>query len=409
MANNLPIQTILAKRSLMILRNKTPMIRSVNRDFQKNISDRDARAGGTINIKKPPRYLGRRGELMKTESTVIPTISTTLQQVGQDLGFSINDLQFTIDDVMNGGADTFLEPAINTIVGLIEADGTALYRQVATSVGSTTVMPNTTLVPAQAGAYITLAGGQPSGKRTALVDPFLDAALADSLKLYPNPQAEIGKAYMNGYMGRGVGFDFFDEAFIQTHTAGIYGGAPTVTGAGQLGSSIVTGGWTAGSILNAGDTFTIANVFSVNPTTRQSTGRLAFFAVAQTTVADGAGAMTIPVVSPLTPTGQFQTVTASPAASAAIVVTSGASGAVSKQSLLFDPAAFTFACVPMAKIPSGMGAQSETVTDEESGLSLTMTQFYTGENNVVNTRFDVLYTWLATYPELAVRVQSPAS
>lgn len=409
MANSIPIQTLLAKRALRVLRNKATMIASVNRDFQTDISASSARANGIINIKKPPRYVGRTGEIFKPESSTIPTISTQLVQYGQDLSFSLLDLQLSTDDVMNGGADVYLEPAINTIVGQIEAAGTALYRRVGNVVGSATVMPNTTLIPSTAGALITSLGGMQSGDRTAHIDPFLNASLADSLKLYPNPQAEVGKAYLNGYMGRGVGFDFFDNAFIQTHTAGVFGGTPLINGAAQSGATIVTNGWTAGSILNAGDTLTFAGVFGVNPTTRASTGRLYGHAVAATATADGAGNMTITLVTGTVATGAFQNVTALPATSAAIVVTSGTTGAVTKQSLLFDKDAFTFACVPMAKVPAGLGAMSETVKDKESGLAITMTQFYNGETNQVCTRFDVLAAWLDTYPELAVRVMSPAS
>lgn len=411
MSNNFPINTLIAKRALMILRNSTPMIANVNRDYQTDLSNQQARNGGIINIKKPPRYKGRRGELMKVESTVMPTISTQLQQAGQDVSFSLTDLQLSADGVRNGGADMFLKAALASVTSQIEADGTALYRQVATSVGSTSVAPTTTTPISLANAYITSAGSMPSLDRVALLDPFADAALADSLKLVFNPSSEISNAFLKGRMGKGYGFEFFDEAFIQTHTAGVYGGTPIVTTAS--GNTIVTSGWTAGSILNAGDTFTLANVFTINPQTRQSTGKSAFFAVASTAVADGSGNMIITTVSPLVPANvtdnQFATVSTLPAASAALTVTSGASGVASKQSLLFDPGAFTFACVPMATVPEKGVISSDTVSDSESGLSLTMTQFYDGPTNQIMTRFDVLYAWLATYPELAVRFQSPAA
>jgi len=410
-SNNFPINTLIAKRALMILRNSTPMIANVNRDYQTDLSNQQARNGGIINIKKPPRYKGRRGELMKVESTVMPTISTQLQQAGQDVSFSLTDLQLSADGVRNGGADMFLKAALASVTSQIEADGTALYRQVATSVGSTSVAPTTTTPISLANAYITSAGSMPSLDRVALLDPFADAALADSLKLVFNPSSEISNAFLKGRMGKGYGFEFFDEAFIQTHTAGVYGGTPIVTTAS--GNTIVTSGWTAGSILNAGDTFTLANVFTINPQTRQSTGKSAFFAVASTAVADGSGNMIITTVSPLVPANvtdnQFATVSTLPAASAALTVTSGASGVASKQSLLFDPGAFTFACVPMATVPEKGVISSDTVSDSESGLSLTMTQFYDGPTNQIMTRFDVLYAWLATYPELAVRFQSPAA
>jgi len=410
MANNIPLNTAVANRALQVLRMQTPFIKNVNRDYQDDISESQRKQGGIINIKKPPRVKGRRGELFKAESVVMPTISTQLQQSGQDFAFSLTDLQLSVDGVMNGGADTFLKAAMGSIVSLIEADGTALYKQVGTSFGSTSVQPTDTNAFYTAGAYIRSQGGTAMNK-VALLDPFVNGALASTLKLVYNPQKEISDTYTTGMLGQGYGYDFYEDAFIQTHTAGVYTGTPIVTTAS--GNTVVTSGWGVGSILNAGDTFTLAGVYSINPQTRQSTGRLAFFSVATTAVADGSGNMIITTVSPLTPANvdqnQFATVSSLPAASAPLVVTSGTSGAISKQSLLFDPSAFTFACVPMAKVPEGRGATSTTASDKDSGLSITMTQWYDGDTNQAKTRFDVLYAWLATYPELAARYQSPAS
>jgi len=412
-ANNYPINTLIARRALQILRNETPLINVVNKDYQADISKQQAKNGGIINISKPPRYTGRDGELMKVESTVMPTVSMALTQSGQDVSFSLTDLQLTADGVRNGGADMFLKPIVASIASKVEANGTALYRQVATSVGSTSAQPTSTTGISTARAYITAAGGMASNK-VALLDPFVDSSLADSLKLVYAPSDTISDIYKSGVMkGRGYGFTFYEEAFTQTHTAGVYGGIPQVNGAGQTGSFLVTNGWTAGSILNAGDTFTISGVFSINPQTRQSSGKLKFFVVSATTTADGSGNMTIPLgENGIVTSAQFQSVSNSPGtgAAGAITVTSGASGVSSKQSLLMDPSAFTFACVPMATVPGGKGViSSDTVSDEESGMSITMTQFYDGPTNQVMTRFDVLYAWLATYPELAVRYQSPAS
>ena len=47
-----------------------------------------------------------------------------------------------------------------------------------------------------------------------------------------------------------------------------------VNGAGQIGSALVTNGWTASitGLLNVGDVFTMPGVFAINPKNRQSTG-----------------------------------------------------------------------------------------------------------------------------------------
>lgn len=405
MANNLLTNNIVIKEALPILRNKLPMVSMVNKQFQEEITNSNNRVGGVINYKRPPRYLGRQGELMQIESTVETSRPLVLQQAGVDVSFSLKDLQLSMDEVRNGGLTTVLEPAMTAIAAQIELAGTSLYKGIATTVGTPGTPPTTSTVIANANAYITAAGGTIGAKRAAIVDPFTDASLADQLSLRFNPTANQSQAYMSGRMGEALGFEFYDSPAIQTHTAGVYGGTPAVNGASQTGSSLITNGWTAGSILNQGDVIKIVGVNYSNPQTRSDTGQVAFFAVAATTTADGSGNMTIPLYSPITPSGQFQTVATAPANGALITVTSGTSGQKSRQNLLFDPWAFTFASTPMA-LPSGGVYYAGQKTDKMSGLSISCISDYDIKNNQVLTRFDVLYGWDLAYPELAVRLEA---
>ena len=57
-------------------------------------------------------------------------------------------------------------------------------------------------------------------------------------------------------------------------------------------------------------------------------------------------------------------------------------------------------------LPPKQGVIDATVVkDKMSGLSISMIEFYDGKTNQRMTRFDVLYAWAATYPELACRIQ----
>lgn len=406
MANNILVNGIVEKLALPILRNKLPMVMEANKDFQDDISSEQARAGGTIFVKRPPRYIGRDGELMQVESTVETAVPMTLQMAGVDVSFSQKDLMLSMDDVKRGGLDHVLEPAMTTIAAKIESAGTLLYQQVATCVGTPGTLPTSITPVATANAYITALGGAAGSNRIAVLDTFANASISPNLNAQFNPTGEISKNFLKGRLGAGAGFDWYDDPAIRSHTAGVYGGTPLVNGASQTGSSLVTDGWTATTTtLNVGDTFTIAGVNSVNPQTRQDTGKLAFFVVTAKTTTDGSGNSTISISPAITPSGQFKNVTNSPADNAAITVTSGASGATSRQSLLYDANAFTFACVPQV-LPAGGGVQyAGKASDKMSGLSISLIQQYDARTNQVLTRFDVLYAWLASYPELAVRLQ----
>lgn len=412
MSNQVPIQTIVAKRMLARLQNKLPMTANANKDFQSDLADSQKRAGGIINIQKPPLFNVRTGEVMDIQNTIVPAISTNLNMFGVDVSASQLDLQLSYDAVQNGMIDGVLDGAAAALAAKIEADGFALALKVANVVGT----PGTTItnpsVLATAGAQITSNGGTIGGRnRVALLNSFQNASFAGGLQAFFNPVKTVSDAYADGFLGQGYGFEVYDEPVASTFTAGTYGGTPLTNGVLTEGFTIVTDGWTATTTsLNVGDTFTISGCFNRNPQTGLSTGALKNFVVATKTVTDGSGNSTITIGEDgIILNGPRQNVISATgtnviADNQTITVTSGASGTVSRQSLVYDKNAFTFAMVPLAKVPSNMGVMSTVVSDKMSGLSISMKEGYDISNNQRVVRFDVLYAWLETYPQIAARI-----
>lgn len=410
MSNQVPIQTIVAKRLLARLQNKLPMTANVNKDFQSEISDSQKRAGGIINVQKPPLFNVRSGEIMEVQSTIIPAISTSLNMFGVDVSASQLDLQLSYDQVQNGMIDGVLDGAASALAAKIEADGFALALKVANVVGTPGTAITNPNILATAGAQITSNGGT-IGNRIALLNTFQNASFAGGLQSFFNPVKTVSDAYTNGFLGQGYGFDVYDEPVASTFTSGVYGGTPLTNGVLVAGNTIVTDGWTATTTsLNVGDTFTIAGCFNRNPQTGLSTGALKNFVVAAKTVTDGSGNSTITIGEDgIILSGPRQNVISATGTSviadnSAITVTSGASSTTSRQSLVYEKNAFTFAMVPLAKVPSNMGVMSTVVNDKMSGLSVSMKESYSIETNQRVVRFDVLYAWLETYPQLACRI-----
>lgn len=410
MSNTVPIQTIVAKRMLSRLQNKLPMMTNVNKDFQDDLSDSQRRDGGIINITKPPLFNVRSGEVMEVQSTVIPTISTSLSMKGVDVAASQLDLQISYDAVESGMIDGVLDGAAAALAAQVEADGFAQALKVANTVGT----PGTALTDpgylATAGAYITSNGGNiGQDMRIGLLNSFQNANFATGVKNYFNPTQVVNKAYADGRLGNGYGFDLYDEPVASTFTSGTYTGTPLVNGALTTGNTIVTDAWGAASFLNVGDTFTLAGVYNRNPQTKQSTGALKFFVVAALSTADGSGNMAVTIgedgiINDGSPRQNVVITAANTGDNTPLTVTSGASNTVSKQSLVYDKNAFTFACVPLAKVPSNMGVVSTVVKDKMSGLSISMKEGYAIGTNQRVVRFDILYTWLTTYGQIATRI-----
>jgi len=412
MSNQVPIQTIVAKRMLSRLQNKLPMTTMANKDFQAELSDSQKRSGGIINITKPPLYSVRSGEVMEVQSTIIPAISTNLNMFGVDISASQLDLQISYDAVQNGMIDGALDGAASALAAKIEADGFALALKVANVVGTPGTAITDPSILATAGATITSNGGMIGRRnRIGLLNSFQNANFATGVKNYFNPVTTVNEAYADGMLGNGYGFELYDEPVASTFTTGTYGGTPLTNGANPSGNTIVTDGWTATTTsLNVGDAFTIAGMFNRNPQTGLSTGALKNFVVATKTVTDGSGNSTITIGEDgIILSGPRRNVIAADgsvtfADNLAITVITGASGTVSKQSLVYDKNAFTFAMVPLAKVPSNMGVMSTVVSDKMSGISISMKEGYDMTSNQRAVRFDVLYAWLETYPQIATRI-----
>lgn len=399
MSNQLLTIGMITRESLRVLENQLPFTRNANTKYEDQFAQTGRKAGDTINIRKPPRYKGRRGPNLQVENSVQTSVPLTVSQYGCDISFSSKDLTLSIDDF----SKNFIVPAVATVANMIELDGLEMYKNVYNVVGTPGSAVNLKAIN-QGNALLDSMAAPVDGLRSLILDPFSSAdANTNTINLF-NPTGTISKQYREGRFDQGVGFDSYMSQNIWTHQVGVYGGTPLTNGAGQTGNVLVTDGWTATTTtLNVGDTFTIANVFSVNPQSRQSTGKLQNFVVTEKTVTDGSGNSTIKISPAIVPTGAFQTVDSVPADNAAITVTSGTSGASVKQNIGYHRDAFTFATVDM-ELPKGVH-MAERITSKASGISLRAVQAYDINTDQMPLRLDVLGGWATTYAELATRIQ----
>jgi hypothetical protein len=190
-------------------------------------------------------------------------------------------------------------------------------------------------------------------------------------------------------------------------------GSLTVTSATQ---GLATG-WAATSTINLttsqtltlqqGDTISFAGVLPVNPQNRAAYGNgITRTFVVQTAVTSAAGTFNVTVAPALIFGGQFQNVTASPAAGAAVTATSLATGTAnavtSPQNIMFHKNAYTMVMVDLP-LPEGV-VFAGRASDKNAGLSIRIVKQYTINNDAIPTRVDVLFGWSDLYQELACRV-----
>lgn len=360
-----------------------------------------AKIGTVVNVRKPPRYIVRTGQALNLQDATETQVPVALNtQDGVDLAFSSQDLALSIDDF----SERFIEPAIAAVANRIDQNGLALYNQVYNAVGTPGSTPNALLTYLMAGVALNNNAAPVDGQRSIVINPLMQATIVDALKGLFQQATAIAEQYDKGAMGRAIGFQFYMDQNTAAHTYGVQGGTPAVAGANQTGTSLVTDGWTAvaGNRLKLGDVFTISNVYMVNPQSRQSTGTLQQFVVTQDTDSDGSGNATIPISPAIIPSGQFQTVTATPADNALLTV-AGATGVVSTQGLAFHRDAFTLVTADLP-LPRGVDMAAR-VSDNQLGMSIRMVRAYDINLDRFPCRLDILYGWAVLRPELACRIQ----
>lgn len=403
MANTLLTISAITLETLRVLKNELTFTMNVARKYDNKFAVAGAKIGNTIDIRKPNRFTVRTGRVVQLQDITETSVPLTLDtQLGVDIMYTSAELALSIDEF----SDRILRPQVAAVANEVDRLGLAQYYKINNIVGTPGTIPNALSTYLDAGSFLDEEAAPRDGQRVIEIGPRQNAAIVDALKGLFNAQTKIGEQYRKGMIGsETIGFDWFMDQNIPTHTVGPLGGTPLVNGASQTGANLVTDGWTAAAAnrLNRGDVFTVAGVFAVNPQSRQSTGQLRRFVVTATTASDGSGNATIPIYPSIVTSGPNQTVSGSPADNAALTVV-GAANTISPQGLAFHKDAFALGCADLP-LPRGTH-EAARVADDDVGLSIRMISDYDVMNDAFITRLDLLLGWAVLYPELAVRIAS---
>jgi hypothetical protein len=244
--------------------------------------------------------------------------------------------------------------------------------------------------------------------RMLLVSPKQMAAAVKKDQTLFHAGQEIEMQYRTGSMGEAHGFQWFKSQNTPTVQPVTYAGTPVVQGASQTGSTLVTSGWTSGT-LPAGTRFTIGSagtaVNSVNAQSRQDIGQLQSFVITAP-VTLGAGNINLPIFPAMTSTGQYQNINQAPPAGAAINVwvTSGGTGS-GTTGLAFHEKAFAVVYGKL-DVPDKGVIEAFGDTDPETGCFMRYMCYLDGDNDQWKCRWDVLFGFGGLYPEWSCIVAS---
>ena len=398
MANSILTIDMITRKALEILENNLVLNRNVNRQYDDSFAVEGAKIGSTLRIRKPDRALVTDGAALQVqdENQQYTTLTVSSQKhIG--VNFTSAELTMQLDDF----AELILKPRVSQLAASLDADVANAYKSIYGSVGTPGTTPATSLVLLQAQQKLNEMA-TPMSPRYATVNPAANAGLVEGMKGFFNPTGTISKQFANGMMSTGVlGYDEINMSqSVVNHTTGTWGttitSTSTVATQGQATLDISFTG--SGKTWKQGDVFTIANVYAVNPQTRQSTGSLQQFVVTADLTATTTGTLAIsPAI--YTAAHALATVDSFPAATAAVTMLGTATTGYA-QNLIYHKDAITLATADLL-LPQGVDMASRQV---HNGISMRIVRQYDINNDRMPCRIDVLYGYSVIRPEMACRM-----
>lgn len=401
----------IAKEALLQLKNNLVVGNLVHRSYAGEFTEKPSgwHKGDTINIKAPLYFR------VKDGATIDPVDlyeqSTTIQiNYRKHVAWACTSHDMTLN--VDAFSERFIQPAMQALANYIDLTTMSVAKNfIPNQVGSPGSVPKDFLTYALADAKLTNAAA-PLENRSCIIDPISKAYLADHLKGLMNPSM-VGRAVERAQFGDIAGFNMYASQNVPTHTCGTAAGLTTnlvdgTTAENDTGIVIdQNGSWS--NTLTAGDIFTIAAVYGVNPISGQSTGELRQF-VCTAALSDAGNEGTISSIPGVAPWQirsaaaaekdlPYQTIDTLPADNAAISI-AGSASLAHKVGLAFHRDCIALCMVPLA-LPDSATKKSQ-ITEE--GFSLRTVQFYDGSQDVEYIRIDALFGIKVINPFLGCRI-----
>jgi hypothetical protein len=389
MSNTTLTADIIAKAALAVLDNELVMAKKVFRGYEEEFDKKinGYTPGETISVRRPTDFTVRDGATMNLQDATEGQFSITVnKQKGIDFAFSSSDLTLKIPVL----TERIIKPAMVQLANQVDLDLMALYKDIPSWQGASATTPINTYAKFAAGPQRMDEYANPTDGRCCVLAPADHWGLIGSqTALYIQKPAE--SAYRKGSLGEIGGVDTYMSQNVPVHTVGADVG-------GTVNSSVTTSTVTYASVkdtnqqtitsssvdFNAGDVFTIDDVYAVNPVTKAKLSFLKQFTV----VSYSSNTL---VFSPaMVWTGAFQNVSVTAGVTdlnTKAITGVGTANTAYRQNMFFTEGAFALVSVPMVKPPGAV----EVSRQSYKGTNVRVIPVYDGTNDVSKWRLDILY------------------
>ncbi len=355
----------LLAQGLQALRENAVMPWLVNKDY----SDMAAEKGSSIDIPIPSAIAAQEvapANIAPTTGDVAPTSVTLNLDYWYEAPFYLTDKDYM--EVMSGTIPMQASEAIKSLANRVDTHILGLYTEVYGVWGTPGTTPFASDTKDATGVRKVLSNQlAPLGDRRMVIDADAEANALNLRAFQDMSFSGDARGIIEGEINRKLGFDWFMDQNVLSHTAGNASGY-TVSGDVTAGESQVTLGAGTGDF-NVGDVITFAG-----------------------------HSQTYTVVSWSSPT-----VTVAPALVADVADTAAVTKIDSHVvNLGFHRDAFAFASRPLADNTDGLGNIITSIGDPVSGLSLRLE--VSREHKRTRFSYDILYGCKTARPQLACRL-----
>lgn len=407
MSNSLQVITQITNESMRIAHERATFISTINRSYDDSYAKSGGKIGSALRIRKPNQYAvttTSRAMDAQDQDETYETV-TMASQYHVDMHFTSDELTLSIDKL----SERYIDPAMSVLISKVEADVIqGVTRDIYNVAGTAgTALANSGDLSAFTAARARLNQGlAPSQNRSLQLDSVQMGAVVNGAKALFHPQDQVKKAFVEGYYGRAMGADWYENERVLTHAVGSDVTVNTSSSAAVTdGGTNITMNSTDGNI-NKGDVFTVAGVFACHPETKQNLGYLQQFVA----TAASTGAVTVSPATVLT--GAKQNVCSASGAQLATtdfnsktMTFIGSASSSYRQALMYHKDAFTFVTADLPIMDDAHKCQRLT----QDGIALRVWQASDIVNDRLLMRIDILFGYATIRAPWACRLVGSAA
>lgn len=433
MANSFLTPKVYANAFLQLLKNSVVLPKLVSSEYKdivvNPISRGGQKNGSTVYIKRPPMFTVRDGAVAQVQDVVEGEIAVSIdKQKGVDVEFTSLEETLTVDSLLKSKV---MQAKASALANQIDQDLHAETKKFYSWVGTPGQTINSYADLIKAPQRLDEMGVEQDG-RVGLLPPADAWAMLGNLSGLYAQEKVANDALTKAKLPMLGNIDWYSTQNAATVTTGTRDGNCLIDGASQnvTYASAKDGNWTQTLTVDnvgnaktvvAGEVFTIADVYAVNPLTKARLPYLQQFTVITggTSAATGTANdqdLSLTISPPIITSGAYQTVacagtdTAAPDNNAAVQWMGSDTEADTDATTysfgtVFRPEALALVS---AKLVMPYSGEADFATDPETGLTVRYWRTSDGTNDTHLHRFDVVYGVKNVDPRRGTRISGTA-